>query len=122
LGKGDYESETGSTILTDIMRCKTPQPSLKPMFEKMQKLLGEAGLKKTVELYFYADAAIVIAKSTALADACATALGNRVFRATGIPKGLAYAEQTAGIDRVVVIIGDQIGAWGNVQLVKTSLS
>jgi ApbE superfamily uncharacterized protein (UPF0280 family) len=69
-----------------------------------------------------ADAAIVIAKSAALADACATALGNRVFRAADIPKGLAYAEQTAGIDGVVVIIGDQIGAWGKVQLVKTSLS
>lgn len=43
--------KTGFTVLTDITRCKTPQPSLKPMFEKMQKRLGEAGLKKTAELY-----------------------------------------------------------------------
>jgi ApbE superfamily uncharacterized protein (UPF0280 family) len=69
-----------------------------------------------------ADAAIVIAKSAALADACATALGNRVFRVADIPNGLAYAEKTAGIDGVVVIIGDQIGAWGKVQFVKTAVT
>lgn len=43
--------KTGFTILTDITRCKTPHPSLKSMFEKTQRRLGEAGLKKTAELY-----------------------------------------------------------------------
>ena len=68
-----------------------------------------------------ADAAIILAKSAAFADACATALGNRIRTAADIPAGLAFAEQTAGIESAVVILGEAIGAWGNVQLVKTRL-
>lgn len=67
-----------------------------------------------------ADAAIVIAKSTIFADACATALGNKVFRASDIPVGLRFAENTEGIDGAVIIVGEDIGAWGNVQFVKTA--
>jgi ApbE superfamily uncharacterized protein (UPF0280 family) len=67
------------------------------------------------------DAAIVISKSTALADACATALGNNVSDSADIPEGLAFAEQIDGIDGAIVILGDKIGIWGNVQLVKTTL-
>lgn len=65
------------------------------------------------------DATIVIAKSAALADACATAIGNVVASADDIAKGLALAEQIPGIDGVVVIVGKAIGAWGNIQFVKT---
>ena len=68
-----------------------------------------------------ADAAIVLAKSTILADACATALGNKISDPADIPEGLAFAEQIDGVDGAIVILGDKIGAWGNVQLVKTSL-
>ena len=67
-----------------------------------------------------ADAAIVMAKSTAFADACATALGNKVFRASDISVGLTFAENTKGIDGAVIIIGEKIGAWGNVEFVKTT--
>jgi ApbE superfamily uncharacterized protein (UPF0280 family) len=67
-----------------------------------------------------ADAAIVIAKSTVFADACATALGNKVFRASDIPFGLKFAENTEGIDGAVIIVGEEIGAWGNVEFVKTA--
>jgi ApbE superfamily uncharacterized protein (UPF0280 family) len=66
-----------------------------------------------------ADAATVIAKSTAFADACATALGNKVFRASDISVGLTFAENTEGIDGAVIIIEEKIGAWGNVEFVKT---
>lgn len=67
------------------------------------------------------DAAIVISKSTALADACATALGNKVSEPADISEGLAFAGQIDGVDGAIVILGDKIGAWGNVQLVKTTL-
>jgi ApbE superfamily uncharacterized protein (UPF0280 family) len=69
-----------------------------------------------------ADAAVVIAKSTALADACATALCNRIAGASDISDGLKFAEQTKGIDGAIVIIGESLGAWGKAQFVKTSLS
>lgn len=65
-----------------------------------------------------ADAAIVLAKSTIVADACATALGNKISTASDISEGLKFAENTEGIDGAVVIIGDQIGAWGDVQFVR----
>lgn len=68
-----------------------------------------------------ADAAIVLAKSTILADACATALGNKISAPADISEGLAFVEQIDGVDGAIVILGDKIGAWGNVQLVKTSL-
>lgn len=68
-----------------------------------------------------ADAAIIIAQSAAFADACATALGNRIRTAADIPAGLAFAAQTAGIEGAVVILGEAIGAWGNVQFVKTKV-
>jgi ApbE superfamily uncharacterized protein (UPF0280 family) len=65
-----------------------------------------------------ADAAIVIAKSATFADACATALGNKIFRASDIPVGLKFAENTEGVDGAVIIVGEEIGAWGNVEFVK----
>ena len=66
-----------------------------------------------------ADAAIVIARSTALADACATAMGNIITSAADIQKGLHFAEQIEGVDGAVIIVGKEIGAWGVVQFVKT---
>ena len=60
-----------------------------------------------------------MAKSTAFADACATALGNKVFKASDISVGLTFAENMEGIDGAVIIIGEKIGAWGNVEFVKT---
>lgn len=69
-----------------------------------------------------ADAAIVIAKSTALADACATAIANMISNASDISRGLKFAEQTDGIDGAVIIVADDLGAWGKIQLVKSTVS
>jgi uncharacterized protein len=66
-----------------------------------------------------ADAALVIAQSTALADACATGLGNRVARAADIPAAFRYLEKIPGVLGAVVVIGDKIGAWGQVTLTQT---
>jgi hypothetical protein len=68
-----------------------------------------------------ADAAIVIARSTALADACATALGNMISSVSDIANGLKFAEQTEGIDGAAIIVRSQIGAWGKVYFVKATM-
>jgi ApbE superfamily uncharacterized protein (UPF0280 family) len=63
-----------------------------------------------------ADAACVLAGDTALADAAATALGNRVKGPDDIPAAL---EWLAGIQEImggVVIAGDKLGAWGELEL------
>lgn len=63
-----------------------------------------------------ADAACVLAADTALADAAATALGNRVKVPEDIPAALEWLSSTPGVLGGVVIAGDKLGAWGEVEL------
>ena len=62
-------------------------------------------------------AATVLARSCALADAAATAVGNRVRGRDGIREGLAAARDIPGILGVVVLRDGQLGAWGDVEIV-----
>ncbi len=65
-----------------------------------------------------ADAVCVLAPSASLADAAATAVGNLVGSSADLPKGLEKAKTIAGLTGVVIIIGDKLGAWGEVELTK----
>ncbi|MFC1571127.1 UPF0280 family protein [Candidatus Margulisiibacteriota bacterium] len=64
-----------------------------------------------------ADAVIVIAKSACLADAAATAIGNEVKEITDIDHALKLAKKIRGLDGVLIIKDDQMGALGKVKLV-----
>jgi ApbE superfamily uncharacterized protein (UPF0280 family) len=64
-----------------------------------------------------ADAACVVALDAALADAAATALGNRVKDAGDIGAALKWAAGLPEILGAVVIVGDKLGARGQVELV-----
>lgn len=64
-----------------------------------------------------ADAAIALSPSAALADAAATALGNRVRTAEDIPQALKWAQSVPGLVGAVIIKDDKLGAWGKVRLV-----
>ena len=63
-----------------------------------------------------ADAVVVTAKSGAIADATATAIGNRVKTADDIEKGLNFAKKIKGIKGVLIIKDDQLGAYGSIKL------
>lgn len=63
-----------------------------------------------------ADAACVLAHDTALADATATALGNRIKIPADIPSALEWLASIPNIVGGVVIAGDRLGAWGEVEL------
>ncbi len=63
-----------------------------------------------------ADAVTVVARDTAFADAVATATGNRVHSAADIEAALAWALDREGVLGVVIIVGDRLGAKGEVQL------
>jgi hypothetical protein len=67
-----------------------------------------------------ADAVVVIAAATALADAAATCIGNEVKK--NIPgsmkNALEKAKQFDGITGVLIIVGKQLGAWGKLELVQ----
>lgn len=64
-----------------------------------------------------ADAACVLAPSAALADALATALGNRVLSPRDIDPALAWLADIPGALGAVVVLGGTLGAWGRVELV-----
>lgn len=72
-----------------------------------------------------ADSVTVVAHSVALADAAATRLGNEVGRGRresdkrkGVEQALAAAKTIAGLQGVVVICDDVMGAAGDIELVR----
>lgn len=68
-----------------------------------------------------ADAAVAIAPSATLADAAATAIGNRARQASDIPETIKFSQGIRGLTGAVIIIGENVGAWGNVRLCETSI-
>jgi len=64
-----------------------------------------------------ADAAVVISRDTLLADAVATAVCNMIKDGNDIEESIDFAKSIHGIDGVLVIIGDSLGAWGKIHLV-----
>ncbi len=67
-----------------------------------------------------ADAVVAISKDTALADAAATSIGNKVHKIEDIEKAVSWGKSVEGIKGVVVIKNDRIGAWGEVKLLPLS--
>ncbi|MBU2537129.1 MAG: UPF0280 family protein [Proteobacteria bacterium] len=64
-----------------------------------------------------ADSVTVLAKDTALADAVATMAGNAVLPGKSLDSALAKASAVPGILGVIIIRGEELGAWGEVELV-----
>ncbi len=63
-----------------------------------------------------ADAVTVISEDIPLADAVATALGNRIKKTEDVEKGLDWVRNIKGILGTLIIIDDQLGAWGELEL------
>jgi ApbE superfamily uncharacterized protein (UPF0280 family) len=74
---------------------------------------GTVGHSKS---YGTADAVTVVAGSTALADAVATMTGNMIHSRADIEKGIDFARAVQGVTGVVVIKGEHLGAWGDIEL------
>ncbi|HEY40592.1 MAG TPA: UPF0280 family protein [Dehalococcoidia bacterium] len=64
-----------------------------------------------------ADAVIVLAPCTALADAAATAIGNLIKEESDIPQGLDFAREIDGLRGVVIIKNEKMALWGQVKIV-----
>ncbi len=63
-----------------------------------------------------ADAATVFSSSTALADAAATAIGNRVSSADDIPRAIEFAQRLPLLRGVAIVKGHVLGLWGEVRI------
>jgi uncharacterized protein len=64
-----------------------------------------------------ADAVTVVSRDAALADAAATALGNLVKTPRDINKALDLAPQIPLIEGALIVAGDKVGIWGNLELI-----
>jgi ApbE superfamily uncharacterized protein (UPF0280 family) len=65
-----------------------------------------------------ADAVCILSKSAALADAAATGVGNIVQEKKDIKLGLERGREIEGVLGVLIIVGEKMGVWGNIKLVR----
>lgn len=63
-----------------------------------------------------ADAVTVVSRDGALADAAATSIGNLVRTRGDIAAALDAARSMEGIEGALVLIGDKLGVWGDMEL------
>lgn len=63
-----------------------------------------------------ADAVCVTSKSSSMADAAATAIGNIVKRSQDIKTALDRGMNIEGVSGVIIIVGDTFGAIGDIEL------
>ena len=63
-----------------------------------------------------ADAALIISKEAALADAVATAACNVVKNEFDINAGIEFAKSVEGVLGVLIIVRDKMGSWGEIKL------
>jgi ApbE superfamily uncharacterized protein (UPF0280 family) len=63
-----------------------------------------------------ADAVTILAKSSTMADAAATAIGNIVQTPDDITRAIGFAQTIDEIQGVLIIIGDKMGMWGKVKI------
>ncbi len=64
-----------------------------------------------------ADAVCVVSHSCPVADAAATAIGNKIQSQKDIRKAVDFGKLIPDIQGVVIICGDKIGAWGNLDMI-----
>ena len=65
-----------------------------------------------------ADAAVVLAPRTDLADAVATALGNQVSGPEDLAAAMEFAEGVEGLTGALVVLGENLAAWGGMEIVE----
>jgi len=64
-----------------------------------------------------ADAVCLLSASAALADSAATALGNRIHGKRDLERAADWASQIRGLYGGLVILGDALATWGDIELV-----
>ena len=64
-----------------------------------------------------ADAVCVISGSCAMADAAATAIGNRIQSHQDIQPAIQWGRTIEGVQGLLVIVADKMGMWGRIDLV-----
>lgn len=63
-----------------------------------------------------ADSVTIVAGDALLADACATAVGNRVKVKKDLAGAIGFARSVRGVRGALVIMGDSLASWGAIEL------
>jgi len=64
-----------------------------------------------------ADAVVVLSPSASIADACATALCNKVKTESDIDRVIEHGKSIKDITGILIIIKNKLGVWGNMKLI-----
>jgi len=70
--------------------------------------------------YGEADAVVAVAVSATLADAVATAVGNRVKKVDDIAAAIEFGGSISDLKGLIIIKDDAVGVWGDIKLCQTS--
>jgi len=70
--------------------------------------------------YGRADAVVIVAPDTTLADAAATAIGNLIQDPADIERGLQQTESIPELAGVIIIVGKEMGIRGDIRLCETT--
>jgi len=65
-----------------------------------------------------ADAVTVVSRACPLADAAATAIGNRVKHRSDLKHAIEFGKQIKGVKGFVIIKDDQAGIWGDLEVTR----
>jgi ApbE superfamily uncharacterized protein (UPF0280 family) len=65
-----------------------------------------------------ADAVCVVGNSSLFADGLATYLGNSVKKKDDIAAAVEKGQRFPGVTGILIILGDQLGAWGDLDIVE----
>ncbi|MGQ9499426.1 MAG: UPF0280 family protein [Dissulfurimicrobium sp.] len=120
-----FISIEGASLISVIWAGKSPlsgkvglriRPEMTPI-----GLCTSSGTVGHSRSFGMADAVTILSRSTALADAAATAVGNMVKTDKDIDAALKAMGEIAGVMGGVIIKGTKLGAWGAVELVPVSV-
>ena len=118
---GDIFSKTNSPVTVGIFAGKSPLSlRIGLRLESVRKPISVCTSSGTVGHSLSlgkADAVCVVSESCALADAAATSIGNRVNTKKDIQKAIDFGKTIAGVNGLVVIIGKEIGIWGELAII-----
>lgn len=65
-----------------------------------------------------ADLVTILSSSTALADAMATSVCNRVKSKDDVERAIAFCQTILAVKGVLIIIDDYLGAWGDIRITR----
>lgn len=118
---GDVFMHTGRSLILGVFAGKSPL-SLKIglRIEAGQMPLAVCTSSGTVGhslSHGKADAACVMSRNCALADAVATAVGNQAANPRQIQTAIEWGRHIPGVEGILIIVGNKMGAWGNIEVV-----